>query len=376
MGLGKRFPSKRHIARMTAHKHRMKKLLFLFIFILFGTYSAYSQPQISFDQTTQELGTMLWHTPRTATFKITNKGTSDLRITEIRKDCGCTNVEYTQTDIAPGGTGEIRATYNAEMLGHFTKSISVYTNLTEKPTFLTIMGQVSMTQTEPSVEYPYQIGDYYLSTDDIEYDDVNRGDTPQYVLYIFNSSKKSYRPELMHLPKYLSAKADPEVIRPNRVGRVLLTLDSQKLPAMGLTQTSIYLSRFMGDRVNKETEINVSATLLPDFLDTPTQHALSPKLEIDSTHITLSLAGNKKKATSQLVLKNVGKTPLVISALQVYNPGISVSIGKRRIDSGDEQKLKISVSSNNNYFKGRRRILLITNDPDRPKIVIDVTIQK
>lgn len=319
---------------------------------------------------------MLWHTPRTATFKLTNKGTSDLRITHVRTDCGCTDVSYTQTSISPGGTGEIKATYDAEMLGHFSKGLAVYTSIATEPIYLTIMGQVSMNQTEPSVEYPYKIGDYYLSTDDIEFDDVNRGDMPQYVLYIFNGGKKSYRPELMHLPKYLTAAADPEVIRPGRVGRVLLTLNSQELSSMGLTQTSIYLSRFMGDRVSKETEINVSATLLPDFLDTPNQHALSPRLVIDSTHVTLGPIGNKKKNTAQLILKNSGKTPLVISALQVYNPGISVSIGKRRIDPGQEQKLKISVSSSNDYFKGRRRILLITNDPDNPKTVIDVTILK
>lgn len=353
----------------------MKHIFQTLLLVLSGTVAANAQPQMTFDQTTQELGTMLWHTPRTATFKLTNKGTADLLITEVRTDCGCTDVDYTRTSISPGATGEIRATYDAEMLGHFTKGLAVYTNLSEKPTYLTIMGQVSMTQTEPSMEFPYQIGDYYLSTDDIEFDDVNRGDTPQYALHIFNASKKSFRPELMHLPKYLTASADPDVIRPGRTGRVMLTLNSQLLPNMGLTQTSIYLSRFMGDRVSKDTEINVSATLLPDFLDTPTQHALSPRLETDSTHITIGPLNKKNKANGELLLKNTGKTPLVISALQVYNPGISVSIGKRRIDPGESQKLKITVNGNSNYFKGRRRILLITNDPDKSKTVIDVTIK-
>lgn len=338
-----------------------------------GTVSA--QPQISFDQTTKELGTLLWHTPRTAEFTLTNKGTADLVITKVRTDCGCTSADWTRTPIGPGSTGTIRATFDAEMLGHFNKGLAVYTNLSDQPTYLTVMGQVSMTQTEPSLEYPYQVGDYFLSTDDVEFDDVNRGDAPVYTLYIFNASKKSYRPELMHLPKYLTAEADPEVIRPGGVGRMLITLNSQKLSNMGLTQTSIYLSRFMGDRVSKETEINVSATLLPDFLDTPTQHALAPRAEIDSTHITLELAGKKSKASGQLILRNTGRTPLVISALQVYNPGISVSLNKRRIDPGKAEKLKISVNAHSSYFKGRRRVLLITNDPDHSKMVIDVTIK-
>ena len=82
------------------------------------------------------------------------------------------------------------------------------------------MGQVSMTQAEPSVEFPFKIGDYFLSTDNVEFDDVNRGEQPVFALQIFNSGKKTYRPELMHLPKYLTAVADPDVIRPGRMGRM------------------------------------------------------------------------------------------------------------------------------------------------------------
>lgn len=354
----------------------MKYIFSTIILSCLGSLCTMAQPRMQFEQTTQELGTLLWHTPRTAVFKFTNKGTTDLIIKEVRTDCGCTDAEWTTTPIGPGSTGEIRATYDAEMLGRFNKGLAVFTNLEDKPTYLTLMGQVAMTQTEPTVDYPYQIGDYFLSTDDVEFDDVNRGDRPTVTLHIYNGSKKSYRPELMHLPKYLTAESDPAVIRPGRVGRVLLTLDSQELPNMGLTQTSIYLSRFLGDRVSKDTEINVSATLLPDFLDTPTQHALSPTLEIDSTKITLGPLNKKGRASGQLMLSNKGKTPLLIKALQVYNPGISVSLNKRRIDPGDSQKLKITVNSNNTFFKGRRRILLITNDPDHSKMVIDVTVKQ
>ena len=354
----------------------MKYIYALFALILTSIAEVIAQPQLQFDNTTQELGTIIWHAPRTATFKVTNKGTRDLLITNVRTDCGCTNAEWTTTPIGPGASGFVKATYDAEMLGHFNKGLAVYTNLNEQPYYLKLMGVVSMSSNEATSEYPYKVGEYYLSTDDVEFDDVNHGDTPTFVLSIMNSSKKSYRPELMHLPKYLTAHADPEVIRPGRVGRILLTLNSSELHNMGLTQTSIYLSRFMGDRVSKETEINVSATLLPDFIDTPSSQALAPIAQLDSTHITLGPLGKKKKASGQLILKNSGKTPLIISALQVYNPGISVSLNKRRIDPGESEKLKITVNANTSYFKGRRRILLITNDPDHPKTVIDVIIKK
>lgn len=355
----------------------MKQIITLFALLIAFAVNAVAQPQLSFDSPTQDLGTLLWHVPQTAQFTLTNKGTQSLTITNVRTDCGCTMADWTDQPVGPGASTQIKVSYDAEMLGHFNKKVAVYTSVSDEPVYLTLMGVVSMTKSgEVSAQYPYQVGDYFLSTDNIEFDDVNRGETPTYALSILNSSKKTFRPELMHLPKYLTAHADPSVIHPGRVGRVLLTLDSNKLPTMGLTQTSIYLSRFMGDRVSKETEINVSATLLPDFLDTPTQHALAPQLELDSTHITMQPLGKKKKVSSQIVLRNTGKTPLVISALQVYNPGLSVSLNKRRIDPGQSEKLKITVTANTSYFKGRRRILLITNDPDHSKVVIDVTASK
>lgn len=354
----------------------MKQMITALAFAFLLGATAQAQLQIHFDQTTVELGTLLWHSPRTATFKITNKGARELRIIDVHPDCGCTAVEWTREPIAPGGTGTVRATYDAELLGHFNKELAVYTNLAAEPQYLTIMGQVSTTQTEVSSEFPYKIGDYYLSTDDIEFDDVNRGDQPVYVLQVFNAGKKSYTPSLMHLPKYLSATSDPAVIRPGRMGRILVKLDSDELPMMGLTQTNVYLSRFMGDRVSKETEINVSATLLPDLKEYAAVGDYAPHAALDSLHITISPTGKKKKATGELTLKNEGNAPLVVSALQVYNPGISVSLSKREIKPGTAQKIKISAAVGNTYFKGRRRILLITNDPHQPKMVIDVTIKE
>lgn len=355
----------------------MKHFIISLVIALITAVAAKAQPQITFDNTIQELGTLLWHTPHTAMFKVTNKGTKDLVISNVRTDCGCTNAEWTTAPIGPGSTGYIKATYDAEILGHFNKSLAVYTNLEEKPHYLSLVGVVAMSNaTANTAAYPYKVGDYYLSTDDIEFDDVNRGDKPTVVLSILNTSKKSFHPELMHLPKYLSAHADPSIIRPGKVGRVMLTLNSNLLHTMGLTQTSVYLSRFMGDRVSKDNEINVSATLLPDLDATEALHDMAPFAQLDSTHITLGPLGKRKKASGQITLRNVGRSPLVVSALQVYNPGISVSLSKRTIAPGSSKKLKITVNANTGYFKGRRRILLITNDPDHSKIVIDVLINK
>ena len=143
---------------------------------------------------------------------------------------------------------------------------------------------------------------------------------------------------------------------------------------MGLTQTAVYLSAYPGDRIRKTNEINVSATLLPK-LSAVKQGGSRPEAVLDSTLVNLTMQG-KKKVTTDLMLSNKGTAPLLIQALQVYNPGISVRLNHRKISAGAQERMRITISATAQTFKGRHRILLITNDPKQPKMVIDINVKK
>ena len=53
-----------------------------------------------------------------------------------------------------------------------------------------------------------------------------------------------------------------------------------------------------------------------------------------------------------------------------------MSIPKRVIKPGEKVTMKIEINAGegSQYFKGRRSILLLTNDPANPKVVVDVTV--
>lgn len=332
--------------------------------------------QVRFDYLRQELGTLLWHQPGSATFKVYNDSSRPLSIEAVRPDCGCTVADWTRTPIAQGEYGTITVKHDAELLGHFEKQLAVYTTADSVPTFLTISGDVATERRENSGDFPYKLGDIYLNTDNLEFDDVRRGDLPTREIRLLNVSRQSFTPELMHLPKYLTAKCEPEVVRPGRTGRIYVTLNSELLRGYGLTATNVYMRRFMGDRVSRDNEVYVSVTLLPDAPDAATRSTAAPQVHLDSTSIDLGTMGDKKKLKRQLVITNTGHAPLEIEQLQVYNPGLSVSLNKRTLKPGQSVKIKITVNANTHYFKGRRRILLITNDPVHPKTVIDVKVKK
>ncbi len=353
----------------------MKRILLL-VFGLFSIISTFAQPQANFPTTTVNMGTLTWNYAGLATFDIVNTGNENLVIEDVHPDCGCTAVAWTHEPIRPGEAGTINVTYNAEMLGRFSKGVEVWTNALELPVYLVVMGNVVKERKEYSGNFPYRIGDIYLNTDEVEFDDVHRGTYPGLALMVYNGSDKDYAPTLMHLPKYLTATYQPELIRPGRVGRIILGLDSEKLFDYGLTQTDIYLSRYPGDKVKSGNEIKVSATLLPEISLSPAEWAVAPRLSVDTATINLRSSDRRRKSRTDLLLRNVGRSDLEIRKLLVYDVGVSASLNKQKLEAGESARLRISVDGDFSNTKGRARVLLITNDPEQPTTVINLLVNK
>lgn len=337
----------------------------------------WAQPDLKVDREVSNMGEIMFQMPGKAEFTIENTGTSDLLITDIHPSCGCTTVEWTKTPIPPGEQGKIEVLYDAQMLGVFQKDVEVYTNVSEEPFYLHIQGRVVSKLSNYEGLFPIDLGDVRLNTNNIEFDNVNKGDHPMIELAVVNTSRSSYVPQLMHLPPYLEARYLPEKLSGGRIGRIQLTLDSERLQQMGLNQTSIYLARKMGDQIGEENEILVSAVLLPDFSNlTKAELERAPKMVLSADSLDLGEMGWRKKKTGVITIENRGKTPLEIRTIQVFNRAVNVSLGNRKIEAGEKTKLKITILDK--YLlkaKNKPKVLLITNDPERPKITIPVRIR-
>lgn len=351
----------------------MNRRILLASFLSIAALTASAQGKAHYDAEEINLGNIQWHASAVANIRLTNKGNTPLYITQVETDCGCTVVSWDHSAVAPGASTNIVATYDAESLGTFGRYVSITTSADTEPTDILLTGRV-LTEVLDYSAFTFKVDDVHLSTDVLEFDDVNLGEHPEQTILVYNNSNTSYAPEFMHLPKYLSVLAQPEVLRPGRVGKVTFILDSEQLPTMGLTQSKIYVSRFPGDKVRRAAEIDVSATLLPQFDLTPRQLQQSP-LAVIPTTINLGTNLTKKKLKGSLILENQGAGDLHVNALQVYNPGISVSLSKSTLKPGEKATLRITASAAADNFKGRRRILLITDDPTNSKITIDVTAE-
>ncbi len=331
-----------------------------------------AQPKFVPDTEIKKTGEVRFQHPHTVVFGFTNRGNKSLHIKKVHPSCGCTKVSHTPGNIRPGERGEIVVVYDAAMLGTFSKHVEVYTNASKEPEFLSLQGRVVTELSDYTMDFPIDLGNVRMSTNLVEFENVKPGEMRAVELQVVNTERTAYRPMLMHLPKYMRAEYEPENIPAGKTGKIRLILDSNGLPSMGLNQTSIYLARYMGDKIGDGNEIVVSSVLLPRTAPFIPGSA-PPEMRLSAEELHLDVADKKMRA--EVLLTNDGKAPLVVHNLQVFNPAVEVSLSNRRIAPGATAKMRVKVNKKLvGRFKSRPRVLLVTDDPKAPVKIVSIVI--
>ena len=325
-----------------------------------------------------DCGQVVFNKPVTAEFMLKNDGHKPLVINNVLKSCGCTEVDYPKTGIAAGESFVIKAVYDAKQMGTFTKQVCLYTNADEDPFILSMRGKVVGSVVDFAGSYDEMLGVIKSDAQEVEFDDVNRGDRPVQRIHIFNPTDELLEPVVMHLPPYLHAFVSPSKVAPRHSAEISFVLDSKKLRDLGLNQTSVYLGERPGDKVAPEKEIVVSAVLLPGFENmTPAKKALAPKIAMSATDLNLGSFNGKKKLKGEILITNKGKSELDIRSMQMFTMGLQVNLKKSKIQPGETVKMKVTaVAADLKKSRVRHpRILMITNDPEHAKVVVKINVQ-
>lgn len=132
----------------------MKKIfisLFLTGFVAFGAFcqeeintnqDTKNHPEIYFENTTHNYGTIEYKGDGTCEFTFKNTGKEPLLLTNVKASCGCTTPTWPKSPIKKGKKGTIVVKYNTRIIGSFTKTIRVYSNAKSSPVTLRITGTV------------------------------------------------------------------------------------------------------------------------------------------------------------------------------------------------------------------------------------------
>ncbi|HEU5146952.1 MAG TPA: DUF1573 domain-containing protein [Chryseosolibacter sp.] len=96
----------------------------------------------SWGNTSHDFGKTKVGQPLTYEFRFTNTGMAPLIISSVKASCGCTVTAYTKDPVEHGTSGFVRATYDAQKPGVYSKTVAVYANTPEGMISLTIKGEI------------------------------------------------------------------------------------------------------------------------------------------------------------------------------------------------------------------------------------------
>ncbi|TVQ78203.1 MAG: DUF1573 domain-containing protein [Flavobacteriales bacterium] len=134
----------------------MKKI-FAILFAGFLAVPAFAQskgPEITFETTTIDYGQIDEKADGARTFVFRNTGNEPLIIERAQPTCGCTVPDWPREPIMPGKEGKIQVTYDTKRIGHFNKSIKIYSNASNTDaqgiTTLRIRGEIQRIPDTPT----------------------------------------------------------------------------------------------------------------------------------------------------------------------------------------------------------------------------------
>lgn len=150
----------------------MKKLAFLSLMLFFGLAVLQAQvsapqqavvnpnaPEITFEKTVHDYGTVPYNGNGNCEFKFTNTGKEPLILTNVRSSCGCTVPSWPREPILPGKSEVIKVEYKTNRPGPINKTVTVTSNAKTATTVLKITGTVENPPANtPTPEKPKTVG--------------------------------------------------------------------------------------------------------------------------------------------------------------------------------------------------------------------------
>lgn len=212
------------------------------IIIVAGPTGAIAAPEISADRPVYDFGSISQGKKVEHVFIIRNKGNTPLTIKSVRPSCGCTAITTSASVIAPGKSGEIKATFNsANYSGVVNKTVTVDSDDPKVPSsILSLKGTV--------------IEDIQITPKQLNLGQVKIDATKKATVTVSNRGSKPLKLTAVKstLPQIAPA-AEKKLIKPGESVPILISVTPRK----GDRLLSGYLSIFTDNPAKPEITVPV-----------------------------------------------------------------------------------------------------------------------
>lgn len=353
----------------------MKKFNLSFLLVLFASV-VFAQPQIKFDNTTYEFGSIKEEGGKvTGRFEFTNVGNQDLMLVKVQPGCGCTAANFTRTPVPPGGKGFIDATYDPyNRPGSFHKNIKVFTNepvdsakTGGAPLLIFIKGNVE--KRPPTV---YELAGYKEGSGKIRVKERNgkivttNAQKGTYEFLIRNFSHVSSPIEFVNLPKYITVQTSfGKELKPDQEGTITVMVDAGLKNQIGEYREVVIVTT--NDSIEKKIALQIEMTVKEDFSKmTPSQLKMAPVLVVEMDTIDFGGILTNTQAIKTIKITNKGKTTLSIRQIIISRSVFTAKAETMTIEPGQTTNMTITLNPRNLTGVQNATLDLISNDPKHP----------
>jgi len=354
-----------------------RKMIFLLAAIWGGSLFATAQnakPVMKFESKEYDFGTFKEEQGKVSySFEFTNTGKQPIIINQVRSSCGCTTPDWSKQPVAPGQKGYIKATFNPKNRpGPFNKSVTVTANTNPAISILRIRGSVIARVKTIKDLYPREMAGLRLTNNHLSFTKVKNTEIKEASLDVYNESDGEITLGFKRMPAHLNIKMVPEKLQAKQKGKIVATYDARKKSDWGFVID--YLDVLINGQYKPGQRLTVSANIVEDFTAlSDAEKVKAPKIEFPEKVFDFGQLTQGEKANHTFILKNSGKTDLIIRKTKASCGCTAIVPSTKIIKAGEKTELKIVFNSRGKRGRQNKLITVITNDPSESEVRLRVT---
>jgi hypothetical protein len=353
---------------------KLRSLLLLTLSLLFsaGLIAQNTEnPKIKFEKTTHDFGELDKGDKAEYTFQFTNVSEEPLKLTRVKASCGCTTPAWTNTPVEPGGTGEIKVSYNTQRIGGFSKTVTVTYEQGERPLVLYIKGKVNNKVDPLAAQFPNKKGN--LAFDKIN-DPIGILESKSEKESIFRFANIGTQPisiQDIQTEMMFEAEVDQKTLIPGQKATLTVKSKGDRFIQAGAFNKVVTL--VTNDPAQPNKTINVSGTLEKVYSEE--ELAQMPNIEFYNTTYDAGKVLEGEKVEIAFRFKNSGKDDLVIESVKASCGCTATAPKDKVIKAGQESEIVATFNSRGRQGVQNKSVTVRSNDPDNPNIVLRLKVE-
>lgn len=345
-------------------------LLSVFCSLVLVTNAQDINTDIFFERSLIDLGKLSPEDMSTITteFKYRNNATKPFIIYDVQTSGQCRVMNLDKKPVLPGQSGILKVNCNLlPNTGIFSDSLVLLSNFKGVRT-LAVKAKTSVNEQALYKEYPFIMGGLRLSKRHVDFSFITPEDSKTVYIDVINVSEKVLSPKFTRYPSYIRIKAEPEILRSDQKGKIIIVLDASESNNWGEIQESFLMAP---DGKSYSYRLSYHAHIREDYSGLSAKEIKQAPVAVfkDTVHYFGKIRQGEK-AEYFFKLTNTGKSNLIIRHIDTSCGCTAAKPEKNTIPPGNSIGINVIFNSVGRKGSQVKTLKIYTNDPIKPMYLL------